>query len=144
MQTAKAHIKINTTDTVFKTDITPAEYIILTIEHRRNSGGEVFQSLEIQPGEAMMTKTVVEKDKDGKETSKEVTSPRTDKFEYQRLVKSYGIKRVALCFPGSVVKLPKTFEEAKGAVSIEEGQDEVVFPQDVSPLVRTEKDVLKK
>lgn len=110
MQLANARIVLDRFgSSVQKNNITPAQAQVLQEIHQSNVGTCPVVDLKII-GDAKAT-VVTGVDSEGNAVEKVVD--RTDRMEVRRLVQEYGVKRVAMMFPGKNPVLPKTFEEAE-------------------------------
>lgn len=83
-----------------RSDVTPAELLLLVAEHHANAGGDPIVSIT-ETGDTTM--------KEGDET----VETRTVSEEVGRLKMRYGSHKVEHLFQGAIPNLPATFDEAK-------------------------------
>lgn len=162
MQIAKGIVIAGKDLEIPKTNVTPAEALVLHKLFYQNAQGRPLRDFEILPGEAV-TETGHRKEKvrrknlEGVEVEAEIsvpiTRPRTAQEEIARLRRAYpgtvkdesgkSAPVVNVCFPGQIKHLPMTFEELEGNVTgIEPGffkRLETSAPEPESPAIDEDK-----
>ncbi len=121
MKTATIRLKTDERGSdVPKAGVTPAEAVLLALDHMKNVGSYPIHAVVEDEDPAVDTFT----DSEGHKTY----APRTVLMEMKRLRSLYTKKRVDALFPGAKPSLPEDFAEAEEIVTQQAPKDEDAKP----------------